>query len=131
MRKFDDILALYLCDDGLPRDIVKDLAMPMGIRICEVYRIPKKYSKICGKFLAMTAVDNDVRSICINCLKVQDADDRKFLISYQLAEIIKCKDDELYSCFNLNSVDLDVYDLAKKIYNRRTKKEIKLKTKKK
>lgn len=122
MLDFENILEVYLRDDGLERDLVSDLANPMGIDVYSVYQYPKGFEALYENSFAMTSIFKDSRKICVNCINVKDPEERRFLLAYQLAEVIKCNQEEFSSSFSLHSIDLEVYELAKRIYDRRSKK---------
>ena len=54
----------------------------------------------------------------INAGKIKNAETRRFVLAYQLAEIIKLDKKEVYSLFELENLDMDIYELAKKIFDR-------------
>ena len=109
---FDRIIEKYLEDDGLDRDIVV-LANDMGFQVGVAYT--KK------DFLALTKVDKSSKLIILNKSRVNDEKLLKFILAYQLVEFIKFNEDEFYSTFVINQMDMDIYKSVQLILERTDK----------
>ena len=114
-KKVLEILNEYLKDDGKERDIIRDLVNKLGITVFNAYTDINGIDK---DFFAVTIIDSQTRMIILNKTKLNDMDNLKFVLAYQIAEVIKYNKEELFSVFKLDFIDFDIYKDAKVIYNR-------------
>lgn len=128
MEIYYKILDDYLVDDNREHDIIVDLANKLGIDVNIVYSTYNDFDK---DFFALTIFNSSERIIMINVEKINSIDVRNFILSYQLAEVIKTTDKGLYSFFEIENLDMNIYKLAKKIFDRSNKYKEKKKSKKK
>lgn len=114
----EKILKEFLNDDGESRDIVVDLANKMGIFVQTGYFQPTELGK---DFFALTIIGKREKKIMINVNKIKNDDTRKFILAYQLAQIIKSDKEELWSLFEVDNLDMELYGLTKQIIDRSNK----------
>ena len=114
----EEILKEFLIDDEESRDIVEDLANKMGVFVQVGYF---KSTELGKDFFALTIVNKREKKIMINVNKIKNEDTRKFILAYQLVQIIKSDNEELYSLFEIDNLDMNLYDLTKEIIDRSNK----------
>lgn len=102
----------FLRDDGLDRDI-NVLANQMGI---DVY-----YTRSKDNYVACTKIDEDKKIIFINRTAVYNGDLSRFILAYQIAEYVNNNNDDFYSLYTIDKMQIDCYLLARDIVNRRNK----------
>lgn len=105
------ILDNYLLYDGEARKLLLDLMYPLGLS----YREITSKDKIIGG----TIISDNYRLIVINKNMFSTLGDKLFIISYLIADYIMNGSDDYKYVFSINSIDTDVYKLARKIYERR------------
>ena len=123
----EEILKEFLNDDGEKRDIIEDLANKIGIFVQVGYFQPTESGK---DFFALTIANKREKKIMINVNKLKNDDTKKFILAYQLAEIIKSDKDELWSLFEIENINIDIYALTKQIIDRCNKYRENLQSKK-
>lgn len=102
----------FLVDDRFDRDIVL-LANQMGIDVIQLYTK--------ADFVAYTEIDKDKKIIFLNKSRVNDSDLSRFILAYQLAEYVKADENDFYSLYEIDKMQIDCYLLARDIVNRRNK----------
>lgn len=112
-NNFMELKESFLNDDGLDRDVVL-FAKAMRIEVCLI-------SNVNVDFVAVTQIYRSHRKIILNNEKIQDYDMLKFILSYQLAELIILNKEELCSIFKIELIDAETYKLAQDIFNRSNK----------
>ena len=117
-NNFYKILDDFLLDDGEKRDIIGDLANNLGV-IVEIVRADFNDEE--RDFFAGTIINEKARKIVVDIGKIKNYDTRRFIVAYQLAEIIKSNDKEIYSIFEIENINIEVYELAMKIFERSNK----------
>lgn len=110
----EKILKEFLIDDEELRDI-EDLANKMGVFVQVGYFQSTELGK---DFFALTIVNKREKKIMINVNKIKNEDTRKFILAYQLVQIIKSDNEELYSLFEIDNLDMNLYGLTKEIIDR-------------
>lgn len=114
MKNFIEFKDSFL-ENHSSRDIIRDLAKPMGF---EVFCVASDFDERIKEFFAITIMNKDTRMIMINREKLNNTKTLKFILSYQLAEVIISNKEELYSIFEIENIDLEVYKLAKIIFEK-------------
>ena len=102
------LLEEFLYDDGCDRDVVT-FANRIGVG---VYR----NVELEGAFFAKHSELGNCIGYNPKCSK--NTKDHVFLVSYLLSKYILSKDKLDFYLFSLEDIDFDVYNLAKKIYER-------------
>lgn len=105
-KKLDE----YLVDDGLDRDICV-FAQSMGIEVLTTQT--KK------EFLALTSINENSKQIILNKSRLNDESLLRFVLAYQLAELIKINRER--SVFKIECMENEIYQLAKAIFDRSNK----------
>ena len=123
----EKILKEFLNDDGEKRDIIEDLANKIGVFVQVGYFQPTELGK---DFFALTIANKLEKKIMVNVNKLKNDNTKKFILAYQLVEIIKSDEDELWSLFEIDNIDMDIYALTQQIIDRCNKYRENLQSKK-
>ena len=81
-------------------------------------------------FFALTIANKLEKKIMVNVNKLKNDNTKKFILAYQLVEIIKSDEDELWSLFEIDNIDMDIYALTQQIIDRCNKYRENLQSKK-